>query len=146
MNTLAKRIKACRKQLGLNQTELARKVDPEKGQSFISNIETGRREETPYIPEFAHIFGVDAYWLKTGKGDPQPWKAAVTDVNEAAATVQKAAEPENNNLVPMPRTLLKELEDIASKINDTGLHRLIGTANQLAIDYPIIKQTPASSQ
>lgn len=44
-------------------------VDKNMGQSFISNLETGEREETPFIAELANALGVNAYWLKTGKGE-----------------------------------------------------------------------------
>lgn len=69
MNEFGERIREERKRLKLSQLELARRIDPNKGQSFIANLESGSRTETPYIPELARIFGVDAYWLKTGKGD-----------------------------------------------------------------------------
>ncbi len=69
MKTLAQRIKSERKRLGLNQEELAKLVHPDMGQSFVSMLETGNRIESPYIPELAHIFGIDAFWLKTGNGD-----------------------------------------------------------------------------
>lgn len=69
MEQLRDRIKAERKRLKLTQGQLAELVDKSMGQSFISNLETGLREETPYIAELAHVLGVDAYWLKTGKGN-----------------------------------------------------------------------------
>lgn len=69
MDTLAKRLKAERKRLKLTQAQLAKKVDAEKEQSLISNLETGTYLSSPYMPEIAHALGVDAYWLKTGKGD-----------------------------------------------------------------------------
>ena len=69
MNTsFAERIKAERERLGLSQDELAKLVDKKKKQSFISNFETGARNGTAWIVEIAHALGVDAYWLKTGKG------------------------------------------------------------------------------
>lgn len=68
MELLRHRIKAERKRLRLTQGQLAALVDKSMGQSFISNLETGEREETPFIAELAHVLGVDAYWLKTGKG------------------------------------------------------------------------------
>ncbi len=69
MDLLKDRIKAERKRLKLTQGQLAELVDKSMGQSFISNLETGVREETPFIAELAHALGVDAYWLKTGKGN-----------------------------------------------------------------------------
>jgi len=53
----------------LSQEALAKLVDRTMGQSFISNLENGLRSDTPYFPELAEIFGVSAYWLKTGKGE-----------------------------------------------------------------------------
>ncbi len=69
MEQLRDRIKAERKRLKLTQGQLAELVDKTMGQSFISNLETGLREETPFIAELANALGVDAYWLKTGKGN-----------------------------------------------------------------------------
>ncbi len=69
MELLRHRLKTERKRMKLTQCQLAALVDKNMGQSFISNLETGEREETPFIPELAHALGVDAYWLKTGKGD-----------------------------------------------------------------------------
>lgn len=69
MNTsFADRLKTERERLGLSQDELAKLVDKKKKQSFISNFETGARKGTTWIVEIAHALGVDAYWLKTGKG------------------------------------------------------------------------------
>ena len=64
----ADRLKTERERLGLSQGELAKLVDKKNKQSFISNFETGARKGTAWIVEIAHALGVDAYWLKTGKG------------------------------------------------------------------------------
>ena len=53
----------------LSQDDLAKLVDKKKKQSFISNFETGARQGTSWVVEIAHALGVDAYWLKTGKGN-----------------------------------------------------------------------------
>jgi transcriptional regulator with XRE-family HTH domain len=37
-------------------------------QSTIGVLESGTQQTSGYIPEIAHALGVDAYWLKTGKG------------------------------------------------------------------------------
>lgn len=71
METLATRIRAERKRLKLTQEQLAKKVDPDSGQSLISNLERGVYLSSPFLPEIAHVIGVDAYWLKTGKGSRQ---------------------------------------------------------------------------
>lgn len=72
MNELKDRIRAERKRMKLSQDALAKRVDQSMGQSFISNLENGLRSETPFFPELAEIFGVSAYWLKTGKGQRSP--------------------------------------------------------------------------
>lgn len=68
MDTFAKRLRAERKRCGFDQATLA-KLCGHKGQSFISNLENEVNDCTPSIVELAHALGVDAYWLKTGKGD-----------------------------------------------------------------------------
>jgi transcriptional regulator with XRE-family HTH domain len=69
MNTFADRLKTERERLDISQDELAKLVDKKKKQSFISNFETGARKGTAWMVEIAHALGVDAYWLKTGKGN-----------------------------------------------------------------------------
>ena len=66
METIGDRIKAVRKERGYNQTQLAKKAG--SAQSTISMLERGERTERPDIIGIAHALGVDAYWLKTGKG------------------------------------------------------------------------------
>ena len=78
MNSFAERLKSERERLGLSQDELAKKVDPKKGQSFISNFETSANKGTSWIVELAHALGVSAYWLKTGKG-PRTVELSLTE-------------------------------------------------------------------
>mgnify|MGYP001001456338 CR=1 FL=1 len=66
MNTLAKRLKECREEKNWSQEDLAAAANV--GQSLIGNLESGNQNSSASIPEMAHALGVNAYWLKTGKG------------------------------------------------------------------------------
>lgn len=67
MNTFSERLKSARDDAGITQEQLAERI--KKGQSLIGNLESKARSSSSYIPEIAHALGVDAYWLKTGKGE-----------------------------------------------------------------------------
>lgn len=54
MELLRHRLKSERKRMKLTQGQLAAMVDKSMGQSFISNLETGEREETPFIAQNKH--------------------------------------------------------------------------------------------
>ncbi len=84
MQKLKDRLKAEREALGWSQLELARAAKIR--QSFIGALEAGNQKSSGYVPEIAHALGVDAYWLKTGKGhkhgalsSPPPEVAALAD-------------------------------------------------------------------
>lgn len=81
METLGERVARVRGDLGLTQTALAQRIG--KRQSVISGIETGARGTRPDIIELAHALGVDAYWLKTGKGHKQGAGRALTPDQQA---------------------------------------------------------------
>lgn len=67
MSLLSERLKSERDRAGLTQPELAQRVGIR--QSFIGALETGAQKNSGFLPEIAHALGVDAYWLKTGKGN-----------------------------------------------------------------------------
>lgn len=69
MTTFADRLKESRVRAGLTQEGLAKAIG-QKSQSVISSIESGQNKSTSYLPEIAKAVGVDAFWLKTGKGSP----------------------------------------------------------------------------
>ncbi len=64
--TLAKRLKGLRKEQGLSQTELARKVDV--SQPTIANWERGGHTPRPVaLARIADALGTDATWLLSGE-------------------------------------------------------------------------------
>lgn len=67
MNDLAHRLKTEREAKGWSQPELSDKSRVK--QSFIGALEARNQKSSSWLPELAHALGVDAYWLKTGKGD-----------------------------------------------------------------------------
>ncbi len=65
MNTLAERLRQTRKQAGLTQGELCKRVGIT--QPTYSDLETGKQISTSYLPQIADLLGVDALWLATGR-------------------------------------------------------------------------------
>lgn len=86
MPSFVDRLKSERERIGLTQAQLAKSLH--KGQSFIGNLESGARRGTASIPELAHALGVDAYWLKTGRGHKHGQAATVpTEVLDLATRI-----------------------------------------------------------
>lgn len=67
MESLAQRLITTRLEKKWSQDDLANKVGIR--QSFIGALEAGNQKTSGWLPEIAYALGVDAYWLKTGKGD-----------------------------------------------------------------------------
>jgi transcriptional regulator with XRE-family HTH domain len=129
METLATRLKKAREDKGWTQTELA--ANAKVKQSFIGALEAKNQKTSGWLPEIAHALGVDAYWLKTGKGERL--QKYSTDI---ITTELRAKEPSVPNIVSFPSPLLAELMTIAETLNEAGLNRLIGTAQTLAEQHP----------
>ena len=77
MKTLADRLREERDARGWSQPELARQA--RVAQSFIGALEAGNQKSSGWLPEIAHALGVDAYWLKTGRGQRSPGAAFSQD-------------------------------------------------------------------
>lgn len=67
MSSLSDRLRAERECKGWSQDDLAREAKIR--QSFIGALESKGQKTSGYLPEIAHALGVDAYWLKTGRGN-----------------------------------------------------------------------------
>jgi len=67
MTTLRDRLIAEREAKGWTGAELARQC--KIAQSFVGALESRGQQNSKFLPEMAHALGVDAYWLKTGKGN-----------------------------------------------------------------------------
>ncbi len=67
LSTLAGRTRFARKNAGLTQEDLAKKLGVSQG--TITHIESGRNKETIHIIALAKVAGVRAEWLATGEGD-----------------------------------------------------------------------------
>lgn len=75
--TFGQRARWSRVHAGLTQAGLTARSGV--GQSLISMIENDKFEESASTPDIAHACGVDAYWLKTGKGAPLAPPARLPD-------------------------------------------------------------------
>lgn len=74
METIGKRILQRRKELGLSQEELAKRVGY-KGQSGIREIESGKVRKPGKLLELASVLGVRPEWLASGTGVRMPVSA-----------------------------------------------------------------------
>lgn len=77
MNTIGSRIKQVREELGLTQSDLAKRIGA--AQSTIGSLESGARNQPRKLISIAAALGVSAEWLETGRGTkeahPQPLTA-----------------------------------------------------------------------
>lgn len=63
--TLGERIRYMRKVCSISQTELAKQANIT--QPVISELESGKAQTSGHTASIAHVLGVDAYWLETGR-------------------------------------------------------------------------------
>lgn len=84
MNTLAERMKLARKHANLTQKALAEKAGVE--QPVISQLETGKNQQSVHLAKFAHLCGVSAIWLSDGIG-------SMTDKLSGESNVRMAQQP-----------------------------------------------------
>ena len=67
-----KRLKESREAAELTQPEVCRRVGVKQG--TLSQLESGKSARSTYTIALAKLYGVDADWLATGKGNPKPSK------------------------------------------------------------------------
>ncbi len=88
MSTLKERLKTSRLKTGKTQLEIAEAVGI--SQPAYQALESGRNQKSAFLAEIAQVLNVDAYWLQTGKEQPQ-----------------KNIEKEESNVVIAEKTLRK---------------------------------------
>lgn len=95
-DTYGSRLKACRRALGLTQTEFAEKVDLTR--SSIANIEADRqRSLLDDVARYADALGVDPAWLAFGRVTvdgpplPKPRTVAAEDLVKLSEDLQRLA-------------------------------------------------------
>lgn len=105
--TLADRLESARTAAGLTQEEVASAVG--MAQPSYSALERGNSKTTSKIGSFAHLFGVDAYWLETGQGEMRPANTGVREDRKAyypePPPIDQARTPEERKLLRLFRTL-----------------------------------------
>lgn len=95
MDSLGKRIKIRREEIGLDQIELARIAGV--SQPTLANLESGKNKRTKFLPELARALRTSVEWLDTGIGNP--------DSVGVSTNVQKL------HVVPIGKTSVKEADE-----------------------------------
>ncbi len=81
MQTIGDRIRQRRKAVGLTQVMLAKNAGV--SQSAITHLESGRNENSKYLPQIAEALNVEYNWLLSGKGDADQ----VSNISPLAVTL-----------------------------------------------------------
>lgn len=109
MNTLGTRIRSARKEAGLTQVELARKVHIT--QPTLSDLENGHTDSTSSLVELAMALGVRPEWLATGKGDRK--------LQDEGLGENTGKEVPNADLVETIPRIIMQLEILRAEIERT---------------------------
>lgn len=121
MNTLGTRIRSARKEAGLTQVELARKV--RITQPTLSDLENGHTDSTSSLVELAMALGVRPEWLATGKGDREPQETRIGE-NTAKEMPDAYLRETIPNIIRQLQTLHEEIERVLEVLS--GLPSLSG--------------------
>ena len=124
MSSLASRLKQEREAHGWSQIDLAR--ESKVKQSFIGALEAENQRNSGYVPELAHALGVDAYWLKTGKGEKHP--KYMSQSTQAAVHQERAVYEFKTQDDPVTA----EIIEIARRMDAIGKGMLLAKARDFA--------------
>jgi SOS-response transcriptional repressor LexA len=97
-DTLKDRIKLARKEAKLTQDEVARAI--QITQPTYSELETGKSLGSKHLAEIAHLFGVNALWLASGKGQKHAHDAAPGTSN--IHQISEGKQGYDSNTLPAP--------------------------------------------
>jgi transcriptional regulator with XRE-family HTH domain len=122
MDTLGKRIKQRREELGLDQVALANKVG--MSQPNLAHLESGRNHRTKYLPEIARELGVTAEWLSTGGGELRiavnnPLPEVTTSEAVRLLNLYEACDEES-------RTLMMRSAETLAELSQSRRRRIVG--------------------
>jgi len=121
VDTIAKRVKGTRLELGWSQVQLAEAVGV--SQSTIGNIESGFRQRPRELVSIAKALRVSPGWLETGTGE-QEEAAAVAAENgppSVRALVEQLAAIARKQRPTMRKNLANLLVDVATQPDDAEL-------------------------
>ena len=138
MTSLATRLIEARTDKGWTKADLKRAAKL-KSPSTLTELESGKRTESPQLPMIAAALGVSALWLQHGIGEKHPKHIAPNVDMQLPGDV----------LTISPKTerdgWMNELTSLAGQLDALRLGMLIKTARDLLAEIPA-KQTPVSSR
>jgi transcriptional regulator with XRE-family HTH domain len=133
MNTLKDRLKEARKAAGYSQAALA---DLAKcGQTTIASIENGRNQGSTVLARLAEILGVEPLWLSEGRGCKKRG-----EIDAAIGTNVERIKPKSAH-----ESRIDEIVTLLRSTSMEGLAVILDRAKDAAREYPLAKQTRASS-
>ena len=127
---LGKRIEQRLKELKWSRSMLFEKV-PDLSPARLSALISRDSKRCELDVQIAKALGVHLAWLNDGSLPKLLDEEAHTELERA-------------DVLNFPSSLLRELVEVAKKISDDGLNRLIERANILAIEFP--KQAKGNRQ
>lgn len=137
MQTLAERLIKAREEKGWRKSDLMRAAKL-KSPSTLTELESGKRTESPQLPIIAEALGVEVIWLQHGRGPMRPIKGTGQNtLNDIAAGKPPAAptELDRRRTDKLPKHIA-ELIELANSMSTEGQFALLGRAQELAIRYP----------
>ena len=138
MTSLATRLIEARTDKGWTKADLKRAAKL-KSPSTLTELESGKRTESPQLPMIAAALGVSALWLQHGIGDKHP-KHMAHGVDLQALGDLPVIRPKTER-----EGWIDELNALAGQLDALRLGMLIKTARDLLAEMPA-KQTPVSSR
>ena len=137
MTSLATRLIEARTDKGWTKADLKRAAKL-KSPSTLTELESGKRTESPQLPMIAAALGVSALWLQHGIGEKHQ-KHITQDVDMQVLVDLPVARRKTER-----EGWIDELTALANQLDALRLGMLIKTARDLLAEMPA-KQTPASS-
>jgi transcriptional regulator with XRE-family HTH domain len=117
MTSLSKRIIECRAEKAWSQSDL-RRAAKIKSVSTLSELESGKRTESPQLPTIAAALGVEVLWLQHGTGPKR--RKNTPSVTLASCMASEIAELANDLPAKQQAELLHYLR-FAKMLRDAGV-------------------------
>ena len=116
-----------------SKAEVARHfgVQPPSLYGWINSGSISKDKLNEFFRYFSDVAGPEHWGMS-----PSDWPAGLTASGGAIPMLSIAKPPQPLRDKPLDDPLLQELLSVAKKISSAGLHRLIGKAEEMALQFP----------